>query len=769
MKMLVVTPMLPKKQPTNALPLVTHTLVTGLAARHAVTLLTVAGPDPDDRLAIDELRASGIDVDVVWRTEPYDMDRRTRWWQLASAWLRSRYPLRTIWFREPSMQRLIDHRLARTSFDLIQLEDNAVAAYRYGTATPVILTEHEVRRPRPVRWRRERGMSWRQWTFAEADWHRWRHYQRAVWHRFDRILVFTPRDAAAIRTIIPALASRVRVNPFGVEIPSIADPTRAEDGTIVFVGGFSHQPNVDAVLWLGHEIMPLLRMQYPRVRLLLVGSHPPAAVSALAGGDIIVTGRVAEIDPFLERAAVVVAPLRIGGGMRMKVLQGMARGKAVVTTSVGAAGLAADGEEPPVIIAEDAAAFARATAALLDSPEARRDLGTRARSFVAEHYSATAYLRRLETIYAELVPDPKQRGHEQRPEDNSAATDRHHGGTHDTMTAQYSVSVVIPTYERCASVLRALEALGRQTLPPCDYEVIVSIDGSSDGTREAVERFAAAYRVRALWQPNRGRAAACNAGIRAATGEVVILLDDDMEPLPGFLLAHRQAHPHGSRLGIMGAVPIALDRSSAAVTEYIGGKFNAHLEKLASPGYDLNLRDFYSGNFSIRRAVLLEVGGFDEGFRIYGNEDLELSIRLKRAGVQLRYSAEPVARQHYTKGFAALARDNIAKGRTAVLLVGKHPESFADSRLGGYRRASRKWRLLRSALIAASARWGRMPDVVISFIEWLEKRRPPRLHRYYNVALDYFFWVGVRAALRERASAGHGTTSPRELVRRSRQ
>ncbi len=336
------------------------------------------------------------------------------------------------------------------------------------------------------------------------------------------------------------------------------------------------------------------------------------------------------------------------------------------------------------------------------------------------------------------------------------------------MTTPYRVSVVIPTYQRCASVLRALEALARQTLPPCEYEVIVSIDGSSDGTRAAIERFPAPYRVQALWQPNRGRAAACNAGIRAASGEVVILLDDDMEPLPGFLLAHRFLHPHGSRLGVMGAVPIALDRSSRGASEYIGRRFNAHLEKLASPGYELKLRDFYSGNFSIRQAILLEVGGFDENFKIYGNEDLELSIRLRRAGVQLRYSAEPVARQHYTKGFAALTRDNVAKGQTAVLLAEKHRESFADLRLSTYRQTSRRWQLVRGGMIAASTRGGRMPDLVISLIEWLEKRRLPQMYRCYELALDYFFWLGVREALQEDAHVGNEFASLRQLVRRPR-
>jgi glycosyltransferase involved in cell wall biosynthesis len=175
----------------------------------------------------------------------------------------------------------------------------------------------------------------------------------------------------------------------------------AQPGTVVFAGGFSHPPNVDAALWLGREIMPLLCELHPGIQLTLVGSYPPDEVQTLAGDDIVVTGRVPEIEPYLERAALVLAPVRIGGGMRTKVLQGMGMGKVVVTTPLGAEGLTGP-SEPPLVVAADAYAFARETARLLTSDGERRALGHRARSFVAEHYSAAAYVRRLELVYAEL-------------------------------------------------------------------------------------------------------------------------------------------------------------------------------------------------------------------------------------------------------------------------------------------------------------------------------------------------------------------------------
>jgi glycosyltransferase involved in cell wall biosynthesis len=327
------------------------------------------------------------------------------------------------------------------------------------------------------------------------------------------------------------------------------------------------------------------------------------------------------------------------------------------------------------------------------------------------------------------------------------------------MTATPQISVVIPTYQRCASVRRALEALTRQTISPNLFEVIVVIDGSEDGTAEMVELFAAPYLLRAICQPNRGRAAACNAGMRACQGELIILLDDDMQPAPGFVAAHQRAHCAGDHLVVLGAVPITFDTASPPVVAYIGAKFNRHLEQLTQPNYRFKLTDFYSGNASIRRDMLIGVGGFDEAFRVYGNEDLELYLRLLRAGARLVYSAEACAEQHYTKDFRALARDNIAKGQTAVLLASKHPSALADLKLSTYSQASLKWRLLRAMLLHLSRAFPGAPDRIIRLVEWIERRRPARLNQYYMLALDYFYWFGALAAMRQNRHSGRASAA----------
>lgn len=404
MKILMVTPRPPQAQAAGGDVRVMYAQITGLLPRHEITLVTLAGPDSHHCDALEHLRRLGVEVHDVWHTHAKGIRLWKRRWWLAKTWLCSKYPWLMVLSWDPRVQLVLDRLLSQQSFDLVAVEEAESGMYRYRTETPIVFTEHEVRHPRSVNWHGWKKQNVVRWALSEADWQRWRNYQRDVWQQFDRIQFFTARDAAAVQWIAPDIANRVRINPFGIELPPPADHSREEPGTIVFVGSFSHFPNVDAALWLGKEIMPLLRACYPGVRLTIIGSSPPPAVQALATDDIVVTGFVPEVEPYLERAAVILAPVRIGGGQRVKVLHGMAVGKAVVTTPLGAQGLSIAGVQPPLTIAEDAEGIARATAALLAADNMRWDLGYRARAFVAEYFSPDAYVKRIEAIYSELQP-----------------------------------------------------------------------------------------------------------------------------------------------------------------------------------------------------------------------------------------------------------------------------------------------------------------------------------------------------------------------------
>lgn len=402
MKILLVTPMPPQAQGLGAIPVLQYAELVGLLERHQVSILTLGGLEPGDQQAIEQLSALDIRLYVVWRKKLDGIQKWRRRWRMASTWLKGKYPRRTIWFWEPELQNKLNELLSNNDFDLILVEDNAMGIYEYPASVPILFTEYEVRRPRSINWRAfsEKGVI--HWALEELDWMRWKRYQIDSWRRFDCIQTVSQRDADEICFLCPELSSRVRVNPFGVVLPPAAEASKQKENTILFVGNYTHPPNVDAALWLGNEIMPFLRKLNPLVSLTLIGIYPPKEILTLAGSDIRVTGPVTHIEPFLEQASLVVAPVRIGGGMRMKVLQAMAMGKAVVTTSRGTDGFAMYGPQLPLMIADDAETFANAITNLLSDRSKRIDLGMRAREFVRDNFSAQAYARRIEAIYAGL-------------------------------------------------------------------------------------------------------------------------------------------------------------------------------------------------------------------------------------------------------------------------------------------------------------------------------------------------------------------------------
>ena len=310
------------------------------------------------------------------------------------------------------------------------------------------------------------------------------------------------------------------------------------------------------------------------------------------------------------------------------------------------------------------------------------------------------------------------------------------------MRAEPELSVVVPTYERADALGGLLDALSRQTVAADRFEVVIAIDGSRDRTRELVAGYGAPYALSSLWQENRGRAAACNAAIRRARAPIVLILDDDMEPAPECLAAHLEAHD-GTRRCVLGAVPIELRPGDAPVAAYFRAKFQAHLERLADPDHRFVARDFYSGNVSIPRSLLLGVGLFDESFTRYGNEDVDLALRLRAAGAEISYEPRALARQRFDKDLARALADARAKGQTALLVARKHPASVSELRLGTYGQAGARRRILRRLLLGGSRRSRVLPRLLERGTMLLERGGVRLPWRYYDLLLDLFFWLGV--------------------------
>ncbi len=317
------------------------------------------------------------------------------------------------------------------------------------------------------------------------------------------------------------------------------------------------------------------------------------------------------------------------------------------------------------------------------------------------------------------------------------------------MTPHPSLSVVIPTHRPIGVVAAALDALGQQTLPRQRFEVVVVLDGldAGRGAQLAVRRDP--FRLVVVASPRRGRAAACNLGAATARGEVLLFLDDDMRLDADGLRAHLAHHGPQARRAVVGAAPVRLHAGAPFAARHVARRFDRHLAKLADPGHRMDVRDVYTGAFSIPRATFMAVGGFDERFVEYGNEDGDLAGRLLSAGVELVYAADAVAHQTYDKTFPELAADHLAKGRTAVQFLSVHPERAAESAVRRATPASRRRRLVRtvtSRLVAAPGRRALVLTATDAVAGALDRRRPQLADRLAAVVLEGCFWAGVAEA-----------------------
>jgi polysaccharide biosynthesis protein PslH len=234
----------------------------------------------------------------------------------------------------------------------------------------------------------------------------WRRFEQTTRRRFSAIVVFAERDVAEVeQTAGGATVTRI---PLAVAVPARAlNPVGSGPPTVLFVGSFAHPPNVDGAIWLAKQIFPRVAQRVPEARLELVGHEPVAEVRALAESAIAVHASVPDVTPFLERASVVVAPIRMGGSMRMKVLEALAAGKAVVATPRAAEGVETLAGEVLLIAASDDDLVKMVSALLLD-PERRRRLGENARRWAESNLGWDGGVAAFEELYDAVIGDVKR-------------------------------------------------------------------------------------------------------------------------------------------------------------------------------------------------------------------------------------------------------------------------------------------------------------------------------------------------------------------------
>jgi len=369
-----------------------------LSQRHVVTLLTTHAPGDDPAGLAAQLPES----EVLSLPHAAPKQGHARFVAaLVRSWL-SALPVDLWRWRVPALQAEVEGRLASGRVDLCVADflTGAVAVPLAGPV-PAVLFEHNVEH---VIWRRLARVERRPWRRAllEVEWRKMRRFEARACAAARLTLAISEADRAVLSALAPQAS--VRAIPTGVDVQYFhPNGTKEAPAELVFTGSMDWYPNEDAILHFIETVLPRVRAEVPAATLTVVGRNPaPRLHAAAARAGVRVTGTVDDVRPFVDAAAVYVAPLRVGGGTRLKIFEALAMGKAVVSTTIGAEGLPLQPGEH-VVLADDPPEFTRAVVSLLRDPERRRAMGTAARRFVLERYSWARVSHEFETCLAEVV------------------------------------------------------------------------------------------------------------------------------------------------------------------------------------------------------------------------------------------------------------------------------------------------------------------------------------------------------------------------------
>lgn len=393
MRILYVLPELPYP-PDRGGRIVMYNFVRGMMKRHDVWVCSLIH-HKEDRQHVEVFR----EICPNFKVFPAG----SRWSSVRMIYsLLSSDPYKVIRFRNRKMMSWVQRCIAENKIDLVHCQNFYTAQYVTGEepCARVLYKENFETLMLQRYLQGLRGSRLLKWA-AGLQVKRTFDYETSICKRFDKVVLIS--DADRHRFEMHQKDVPLESLPPGVDLeyyrPSPQQPVKSR---VVFTGSMNYFPNVDAVNFFCSSVWPIVRKSIPDAEFLIVGQRPEAAIQRWHGKDgIRVTGRVDDVRPFAEESAVYVVPLRIAGGVRLKILEAMAMGKAVVSTSIGAEGLdLAAGRD--LLVADRPQEMARQVIALLTDTNKRVRLETQARAFAERHGDWDKQIDRLEAIYREV-------------------------------------------------------------------------------------------------------------------------------------------------------------------------------------------------------------------------------------------------------------------------------------------------------------------------------------------------------------------------------
>lgn len=369
-----------------------YQFVRHLSREHEVWLLSFS-PDESSDAALESLRDQCV---VMTARQP----RHTRGRRLRALVLSS-MPDMSLRGASSAFDSALRALLRRVPFDVIQAESIEMAQYGHRHDTRPLAVYDAFNAEYLIQQRAfltdaRTPRTWPLAAYSLIQWRKLRRYESRLSHRFDGAFAVSREDAAILQRLNRALPVAVIPNGVDTDFFAPAAPRPESSPYVLFTGTLDYRANIDAVVWFAREALPRAQMTHPSLRFVVVGRNPVAAVRELAAlPGVEVVADVADVRPWFAGAAAYVVPMRIGGGVRLKVLEALATGRAVVATSMGLEGI--DGLVPGVhaLVADAPARFAAHVTTLLDDQNQARRLGEAGRALVVERYDWRSIVPRM--------------------------------------------------------------------------------------------------------------------------------------------------------------------------------------------------------------------------------------------------------------------------------------------------------------------------------------------------------------------------------------
>ena len=370
-------------------------LLKQVATRNRVTFLALE-TQPTDEEGIEYLRSLGIEAHLVSHTSrlPPITLRST------SQAILKRKPLTVARYDVPAFRGAFHSLVETGGFDLIHYEMFHTGQYRLETDAGSLLSLQNVDSHIWRRLREQESSPLRQCLYRTQE-RAFRRYERTLSRSFDLVACASEVDRELMEGICPGLSANVIPNGVDIELYQ-PNHELEEETTLIYTGSMDWFPNEDAAIYFIEEIFPAIQTSHPNLRFYVVGQSPAERLKRYGNRPgVVVTDRVDDVKPYIARATVYVVPLRIGGGTRLKILEALAMGKVVVSTSVGAEGLNLTEEE--IMIADEPAKFADSILQLMEDESKRRKLGEKGRRRVETEYDWRRIGERLQRLYESVA------------------------------------------------------------------------------------------------------------------------------------------------------------------------------------------------------------------------------------------------------------------------------------------------------------------------------------------------------------------------------